>query len=84
MAYDPGKDQILDSWENDDTGLMISINRYGEGDPKLQIGPRAYVKRDGSKTTTKAGRLGVKDVLWLMEVLEEVKDKMNAYYLEED
>ena len=83
MAYDASKDKVLDSWENDNTGLMVSINRYGEGEPKLQIGPRNYTKKDGSKSTTKAGRLAIDDVLWLNEILDEVKDKLNAYYLDE-
>ena len=63
MAYDATKDQVLETWENEETGLIISINRYGEGDPKLQIGPRAYTKRDGSKGTTRAGRLTIDDLL---------------------
>jgi hypothetical protein len=83
MAYDPDKDQVLESWENDETGLVISINRYGDGEPKLQIGPRTYTKRDGSKSTTKAGRLAIDDVLWLSEILEIVKEKLNEHYLAE-
>jgi hypothetical protein len=83
MAYDANKDKVLDSWENDETGLMISINRYGEGEPKVQIGPRSYTKKDGSKSTTKAGRLAIDDVLWLNEILDKVKDRLNEYYLEE-
>lgn len=84
MAYDPSKDQVLETWENDESGLIITINRYGDGEPKLQIGPRTYTKTDGTKATTKAGRLAVDDVLWLSEVLEEVKEKMNEYYLKEN
>ncbi len=84
MAYDPTKDQVLDTWENDETGIAISIYRYGEGEPKLQIGPRSYTKRDGTKSTRKPGRLGIDDVLWLNEVVEEVVAKMNEYYLEEE
>lgn len=84
MAYDPSKDQVLETWENEETGLVLSINRYGDGEPKLQIGPRSYTKRDGSKATTKAGRLAIDDVLWLSEVLDDVKGKMNAYFLEGD
>jgi len=83
MAYDSSKDQVLDVWENEETGLNISICRYGEGEAKLQIGPRSYTKKDGTKRTAKAGRLSIDDVLWLSEVIEEVKDKMNAYFLEE-
>ena len=82
MAYDASKDLVLETWENDETGLLVSVNRYGEGEPKLQIGPRSYTKRDGTKATTKAGRLAIDDVLWLSEILEKVKEKMNEYYLE--
>jgi hypothetical protein len=81
MAYDASKDQVLDTWGNEETGLQISINRYGDGEPKLQIGPRTYTKKDGSKSTTKTGRLSITDVLWLEEILEEVKNKMNEYFL---
>ena len=35
MAYDASKDQVLDTWENEETGLRISIYRYGDGEPKL-------------------------------------------------
>jgi hypothetical protein len=83
MAYDPTKDQVLQTWENDETGLTISIYRYGDGEAKLQIGPRIYTKRDGTKSATKPGRLSIDDVLWLNEMLEEVKEKMNEYYLDE-
>ncbi|MDY6971123.1 MAG: hypothetical protein SV775_02225 [Thermodesulfobacteriota bacterium] len=83
MAYDATKDRVLATWENDETGLAISIYRYGDGEAKLQVGPRTYTKRDGTKGTTKAGRLTIDDVLWLNEILEEVKDKMNEYFLDE-
>ncbi|MGD8985474.1 MAG: hypothetical protein PVI53_15725 [Desulfobacteraceae bacterium] len=84
MAYDPSKDKVLETWENEETGLIVSINQYGDGEVKLQIGPRSYTKREGTKATTKAGRLAIDDVLWLGEVLEEVREKMNAYYLDEN
>jgi hypothetical protein len=82
MAYDASKDQVLDTWENEETGLQISINRYGDGEPKLQIGPRTYTKKDGSKSATKTGRLSMDDVLWLEEILEQVKEKMKKHFLE--
>jgi hypothetical protein len=83
MAYDSSKDQVLDTWENEETGLNISICRYGEGEAKLQIGPRSYTRKDGTKRTTKAGRLSIDDVLWLNDVIDEIKEKMNTYFLEE-
>ena len=84
MAYDPGRDQVLASWENEETGLTISINQYGEGEPKLQIGPRTYTKRDGTTSSRKPGRLAIDDVLWLSDVLEEVKDKMNRLFMDDE
>ncbi|MCD6262590.1 MAG: hypothetical protein J7J52_06170 [Deltaproteobacteria bacterium] len=83
MAYDASKDQVLGSWENKETGLTVSIYRYGEGDPKLQIGPRTYTKKDGTKGKTKPGRLTMDDVLWLYEIIDEIKDKMTGLFLEE-
>lgn len=83
MAYDATKDKVLVSWENEETGLQVSINRYGDADPKLQIGPRAYTRKDGKKSSTKAGRLTIDDVLWLDEILEEVADKMKGLFLDE-
>ncbi len=83
MPYDANMDKTLENWENEETGLNLSICQYGEGEIKLQVGPRSYVKKDGTKRTTKAGRLTIDDVLWLNDVIEEVKDKMNEYFLEE-
>ena len=83
MAYDASKDKVMVGWENQETGLQLSINQYGDGEPKLQIGPRAYTKKDGSRSATKAGRLGIDDVLWISEVIEEVKDRMNDLFLDE-
>jgi len=83
MAYDATKDEILDKWENEKTGLTVSINKYGDGEPKLQIGPRIHTRRDGSQSTRKPGRLGIDEVVWLNEVIEEIIEKMNEYFLEE-
>jgi hypothetical protein len=83
MAYDPEMDRVLASWINEETGLMISINRYGDGEPKVQIGPRTYTKRDGSRSSAKPGRLTMDDILWLGDVIEEVKEKMKDLLLDE-
>lgn len=83
MAYDASKDVVLETWENEESGLQITINRYGEGDPKLQIGPRVYTRKDGKKGSTKAGRLTIDDVLWLEEIIEEIKDRMTELFQED-
>jgi hypothetical protein len=82
MAYEASKDQALETWQNEETGLSITIYKYGEGEPKLQIGPRTYKKKDGSATMVKAGRLSIADLLWLAGILEEVTEKMKEHFLE--
>jgi hypothetical protein len=78
-GYDPEKDRVLKKWECGETGLVISINQYGDGEPKLQIGPRIIIKPDGSKgRTVKAGRLTIEDVMWLYEMIDEVKEELAA------
>lgn len=76
-GYDPDKDKMLKQWKCEETGLMVSINQYGEGEPKLQIGPRILMKKDGTeRRPAKAGRLTIEDVDWLFGVIDEIKEKM--------
>ncbi len=77
MAFDPERDKILKKWKCDETGLIISINRYGEGEPKLQIGPRVFIKKDGSKSQRKAGRMTIEDLMWFYEIIDEVKNELS-------
>jgi hypothetical protein len=77
MPYDPEKDVVLKQWKCEDTGLMISINQYGNGQPKVQIGPRILMKRDGTeRAPAKAGRLSVEDILWLYDTIDEIKETL--------
>ena len=77
MAFDPEKDKVLKKWKCEDTGLVVSINQYADGQPKLQIGPRILKKQDGSdRAPVKAGRLTVEDFLWFYEIIDEVKDEL--------
>lgn len=76
-GYDPDKDKMLKQWKCEETGLMVSINQYGEGEPKLQIGPRILMKKDGTeRRPAKAGRLTIEDVDWLFGVIDEIKEEM--------
>jgi hypothetical protein len=78
VPYDPNKDQILKSWKCEETGLLVSINRYGDGEAKLQIGPRVLSKKDGSeRAPVKAGRLSIEDVLWLYDMIDEIKEELS-------
>ena len=81
MAYDPAKDQALETWHNEETGLSVTIYRYGEGEPKLQIGPRTYRKKDGTASMVKAGRLSIADLRWLGEIMGEVLETMEDHFL---
>jgi hypothetical protein len=78
MAFDPQKDKIIKKWHCEETGLMVSINQYDRGEPKVQIGPRMLKKKDGSdRAPAKAGRLTMEDVLWLYENIDEIKDELS-------
>ena len=59
MAFEPEKDKILKQWKCEETGLVVSINQYGDGEPKLQIGPRMFKRKDGEESQRKAGRLSI-------------------------
>jgi hypothetical protein len=70
-------DKMLKKWKCDETGLIVSINQYGAGEPKVQIGPRVLLKKDGSeRAPVKAGRLTIEDLMWLYDIIDEIKDEM--------
>lgn len=79
MPYDPTKDEMIKQWRCEETGLIISIQRYNGGEAKLQIGPRILLKKDGTeRAPAKAGRLTIEDVLWLYDVIDEVKEELSS------
>ena len=45
MAFEPEKDKLLKLWRCEETGLIVSINQYNNGEPKLQIGPRVSIRK---------------------------------------
>jgi len=78
-GYDPEKDKLLKEWVCEETGLHVSINQYGEGEPKLQIGPRILMKKDGTeRRPAKAGRLSIEDVMWFYDVIDEIKETLTV------
>jgi hypothetical protein len=77
MPFDPEKDVVLKKWRCEETGLVVSINQYNGGQPKVQIGPRILMKKDGGeRAPVKAGRLTVEDVLWLYDMIDEIKESL--------
>ncbi|RPJ10745.1 MAG: hypothetical protein EHM30_15465 [Desulfobacteraceae bacterium] len=77
MPFDPDMDKMLKQWKNEETGLVISINQYGDGEPKLQIGPRIFMRKDGNESQRKAGRLTIEDIMWFYDIIDEVKDELS-------
>ena len=77
-GYDPEMDKKIKEWKNEETGLLVSIHKYGEGEPKVQLGPRILKKKDGSdRAPSKAGRLSIEDIMWLYDIIDEVKDDLS-------
>jgi len=84
MPFDPEKDKVLKIWRCEETGLVISINQYNNGQPKLQIGPRILKKQDGSdRAPVRAGRLSMEDLLWFYDTIDEIKDELSQLVLPE-
>jgi hypothetical protein len=78
MPYDPNKDLVVNKWRCEDTGLIVTINRYDNGEPKVQIGPRILKKKDGSdRAPVKAGRLTIEDLTWLYDIIDDVKEELS-------
>ena len=78
MPFDPEKDEILKTWQCEETGLRVTINRYSGGEAKVQLGPRIYRRKDGAETQRKAGRLSIEDIMWLYDVIDEIRDELSA------
>ncbi|MDY0361666.1 MAG: hypothetical protein RBR08_09450 [Desulforegulaceae bacterium] len=83
-GFDPEKDKVLKEWRCEETGLVVSINQYAEGEPKVQIGPRIIMKKDGTEgAPRRAGRLSVEDIMWLHEIIDEIRDELQDLSLPE-
>ena len=77
MPYDPEMDKVLKKWKCEETGLVVTINQYGDGEPKMQIGPRILLKKDGTeRAPVKAGRLTIEDMMWFYDMIDEIKDEL--------
>jgi len=76
-GFDPEKDKKLKEWRCEDTGLLVSINQYDKGEPKVQIGPRILKKKDGTdRAPAKAGRLSISDIGFLYDIIDDIKDEL--------
>ncbi len=78
-GFDPEKDKKLKEWRCEETGLLVSINQYDKGEPKVQIGPRILKKKDGSdRAPAKAGRLSIDDIAFIYDIIDDIKDDLEA------
>lgn len=78
MPYEADKDKVIQEWKCAETGLIVSINQYADGEPKVQIGPRILKKKDGTdRAPTRAGRLTIEDIMWLYDIIDDVKDELS-------
>lgn len=78
-GFDPEKDKKLKEWRCEDTGLLVSINQYDKGEPKVQIGPRILKKKDGTdRAPAKAGRLSIDDIGFIYDIIDDIKDELEA------
>ncbi|SCY74778.1 hypothetical protein [Desulfoluna spongiiphila] len=76
-GFDPEKDKKLKEWRCEDTGLLVSINQYDKGEPKVQIGPRILKKKDGTdRAPAKAGRLSISDISFIYDIIDDIKDEL--------
>jgi len=75
MAFDKSKDKVIQEWEldnGDDKKLMVSVMSYNDGEPKLQIGPRTYLKRNGGVGYGKSGRLTMDEVNFVSNIINQL------------
>jgi hypothetical protein len=86
MAYDKSADKVLYMANIDgenDTTLKVSVYSYNGGEPKLQIGPRVYQKRNGEDGFRKAGRLTGGEVEKLADLMPVVHSYLAGGSLDE-
>lgn len=81
MAFDKDKDVTIEEYQYDGgegKGLKASINQYDGGELKFQLGPRFYTKKSGEVGYTKAGRLTVDELDWLIEITSKAKETISG------
>ena len=76
MAYDTSKDKVL--WEGEVGDLQISVHSYGDGEPKLQIGPRKTVKEGEEPRYRKAGRLSLDEFDYILKFKKAILQVMEG------
>ena len=78
--YDRSKDvavyeRTIDG-DSEGKSLKVAVMSYNGGEMKLQIGPRTYLKRDGSTGYAKAGRMTMAEVKAIGAMMPEIEGIM--------
>jgi hypothetical protein len=76
MAFDDSKDKEL--WKGEIGDLQVSVHSYNGGEPKLQIGPRMIVTKNGETRFRKPGRLTLEEYEYLFDCWEEISVLMEG------
>lgn len=76
MAYDEKKDVMM--WGCRIGNLLLSVQKYADGAPKFQIGPRIVTKETGEESFVKAGRLTAEEFEFISTMIPEIKKALAA------
>jgi len=74
MAYDKSLDVVIATMEvfaDDKTAVSISVHSYNGGEQKVQIS-REYIKRDGTRSFRKLGRLTLVEAASVSAAMSDV------------
>ena len=77
-GFDKSKDRVI--FErligDNEKSLKVCVMSYNGGEMKLQIGPRTYIKKNGSVGYGKAGRMTFDEVLAISNLMPEIEGIM--------
>lgn len=73
MAYNQENDKLIKLFEykNNENSLLLSIMKYGDGKPKLQIS-KMYNKKNGEMGYSSGGRLTLDEVQFIKENIDDI------------
>jgi len=79
-GFDRSKDVCVFERSIDDGkgSLKVCVMSYNGGEKKLQIGPRTYIKRNGTTGYGKAGRMTLHEVKSITDLMPEIEGVMNG------
>jgi len=79
-GFDRSKDVCVyeRSIGGDESSLRVCVMSYNGGEKKLQIGPRTYIKRNGTTGYGKAGRMSLNEVKAITDLMPEIEGIMNG------